>query len=326
MDRTPQAGSAERWVARVRSIRRFADGDRRAPYKPLLLLWLIGRQAAGLPTRVSFREAEEDLTRLMDRYRLGAKLRVAYPFVYLGTNRDLWRVETVGGDDVTAMPQSVRESRPFLLREEVTGALAPDFERALRNPGVRSRIVNILLEMEFPETLHTEILEEVDLGHLVVAVPSRRDPRFKSTVLLAYENRCSFCGFDGTLQGSPVAIDAAHVKMRAHRGPDHITNGVALCVFHHRLFDWGALGLDQDLRILVSRHLIVRKREAQISVMKLVGAPMHPPQPGYDPPAVDYVNWHYWNLFVRPHRTPSRPNTRRPDAARRVGNRSVHKP
>jgi len=34
---------------------------------------------------------------------------------------------------------------------------------------------------------------------------------FKSTVLRAYEDRCSFCGYDLRLGGSPVGIDAAHV-------------------------------------------------------------------------------------------------------------------
>ena len=51
---------ADYWVGRVQSIRRFTsrDKDTRAPYKPLLLLWHIGRVAKGLPERVSFTKAE----------------------------------------------------------------------------------------------------------------------------------------------------------------------------------------------------------------------------------------------------------------------------
>ena len=79
------------------------------------------------------------------------------------------------------------------------------------------------------------------------------------------------------------------------------------CTVHHRLFDRGAVGLDPDLRILVSRHMIVRAREANTALMRLVGMPMLPPQHGYEPPAIPYVNWHYWNLFVRPARRPSLP-------------------
>ena len=125
MDRSSQI--RQDWVTRVRSIRIFTDGDRRAPYKPLLLLWAIGRLVAGRPTRVSFGDAEDELTRLMEGHRLGASLRVGYPFVYLGTSRELWTVETAGGSDVASMPQRARDSRPFLIEEGVTGGLAPAF-------------------------------------------------------------------------------------------------------------------------------------------------------------------------------------------------------
>ena len=253
---------------------------------------------------MSFSEAELDLKLLMQRYRLGRSVRVGFPFVYLGTSRELWRVQDSNGDDVAKMPQSTKES-PVFLRKEVVGALAPDFERALQDPQVRSVVVNALLHMEFPETLHAEILDDVGLGHLVVPAPSKRDPNFKSTVLLAYENRCSFCGYSGSLRGTPVGIDAAHVQMRSHRGPDRIDNGLALCVLHHRLFDRGALGLDEDLRILVSQHMILREEESPVPVKELVGAPIRRPQPGYDTPAVSHVRWHYRNLFVGPQRQPA---------------------
>ena len=296
---------ADYWVDRVRSIRRFTrrDKDARAPYKPLLLLWLIGRLAEGQPAQVSFKEAELDLKLLMHRYRLGRNVRVAYPFVYLGQNRELWTVGDSNGNDVTRMPQATKES-PVFLREEAVGALTPEFELALHGPGVRSAVVNALLHMEFPETLHEGILDDVGLGHLVALASTRRDPSFKSTVLLAYEDRCSFCGFGGNLRGALVGVDAAHVKMRSHSGPDRIDNGLALCALHHRLFDRGALGLDEQLRILVSQHVMLREDESPVPVKDLVGAPMRRPQPGYKPPAVSFVRWHYRNLFIGPRRQP----------------------
>ena len=260
-DEVEAVGEADYWVERVRSIRRFTrrDRDARAPYKPLLLLWLIGRLAGRQPVEVSFKDAELDLKLLMHRYRLGRNVRVAYPFVYLGQSPELWTVEDSSGRDVARLPQSTKES-PVFLREEAVGTLAPEFELALHNPNVRSAVVNALLHMEFPETVHEEILHDVGLGHLVTPAPSRRDPNFKSAVLLAYENQCSFCGFSCSLRGGPVAVDAAHVKMRSKSGPDRIDNGLALCALHHRLFDRGGLGLNEDLRILVSQHMIVRGR------------------------------------------------------------------
>ena len=77
-----------------------------------------------------------------------------------------------------------------------------------------------------------------------------------------------------------MGIDAAHVQMRSHRGPACIDNGLALSVLHHRLFDRSALGLDEDLRILVSQHMTLREPEAPVSVMVLAGESMRPPQPG----------------------------------------------
>ena len=303
--------SPEYWAAKVRSIRRYTQGNRSAPYKPLLLLWLIGRQAAGLPTTVSFQEAEGELLELMDEHRMGAtRARVENPFVYLGTDRHLWRVEDLEGNDIAQMPQAKRMRRPLL--EEAVGSLAPRFEKALHDPYVRSQVVNALLDMCPPETQHSEILAEVSLAHLAAAAPTTKDPEFEQTVLSAYGFCCSFCGFNGALRGRPVAVEAAHLQMPSHHGPDHITNGLALCAFHHRLFDRGALGLNPDHRILVSRQMtLTRKGKGLIHVMRLAGAQMHKPRSGYDPPAPDYIDWHYRNLFVKPPRRPSLARRRR---------------
>ena len=126
------ASEADYWVERVTSIRRLAnrDKDKRAPYKPL---WLIGRVAAGQPAEVSLQEAELDLKLLMHRYRLGRSVRVACPFVYLGTNPELWCVVDSSGNDVCRMTQATKESAVF-LREEAVGALAPEFELTLHDP------------------------------------------------------------------------------------------------------------------------------------------------------------------------------------------------
>ena len=326
MERGSNADSAESWAARVRSIGVFKDGDGRAPYKPLLLLWAIARHIEGQPARVSFSEAEGPLGGLLDRYRFKAtRPKPQDPFVYLGSDRRIWRVETAAGLDVTQMDQTTKQRISFLRSAGVSGYLAPSFARALEDPQVRSRVVNELLDIAFPESLHQEVLEEVGLDHRVVVVPAHRDPRFKRTVLRAYENRCAFCGFDGILRSRPVAVEAAHVKMRSHRGPDDLANGIALCVLHHRLFDRGAMGLNGDLRILISEEMIVRDRRAGVSLINLVGLPMIRPLHGYDPPAVRYVNWHYKNIFVEPPRSLAGRRTRHPSTSSPIDQESPHR-
>lgn len=306
--------SKQDWVERVGSIGRYGTGDRRAPYKPLLLLWMIGLKANGQPSRISFRDAAQPLRALLDKHRFAkSDPKPQDPFVYLGSDRELWRVETASGDDVTTMRQETKLRVSFLREQGVTGRFAPPFEDALESTKLRSQVVNELLKA-FPETLHREVLDEVGLAHLVVPVPPKRDPGFRGAVLLAYENSCAFCGFDGILGGTTVAIDAAHVKMRSFDGPDDPDNGIALCVLHHRLFDRGAMGLDEDLRILVSQHMIVRDARTQMPVLSLVGRRMRKPQAAYHPPHTNYVNWHYENIFVEPPRTTTPLGSRHPSA------------
>ena len=298
-----EVSRADYWVERVKSIRRFTrrDKDARAPYKPLLLLWLIGRVVGKQPAEVSFSEAELDLKLLMHRYRLGRSVRVGFPFVYLGSSPELWSVHDSKGNDVSKMPQATKES-PVFLRKEAVGALSPEFELAMHDPGMRSAVVNALLHMEFPETLHDEILGDVNLRHVVTARKAARDPRFRDTVLRAYENRCSFCGYDLSLSGTPAGIEAAHVQMRAKGGPDRIENGMALCVRDHYLFDAGALGLDHDHRILVSEHLILRDGTSSEQIRGLAGSRMRRPLRRYRLPAVSHIEWHTKNFFKPPAR------------------------
>ena len=295
---------ADYWVERVQSVRRFkyGDSDKRAPYKPLLLLWLIGRLAEGRPDRVSFRDAENELKPLMNRHRVGnTRARVENPFVYLASNPELWAVQDSHGEDIRRMKPAKKQSVTF-LRAEVTGSLTAEFAQALRDAHVRSRVVNVLLQMEFPETQHERVLQEVGLGHLVVPEQAPRDPRFRSTVLRAYEDRCSFCGYDLRLAGSPVGIEAAHVQMRSLGGPDRIENGLALCVQHHSLFDNGALGLDGSHRILVSEHLNLSEQDSAERIRQLVGERIRRPLRRYRLPAAEHIDWHYKNLFKHPAR------------------------
>lgn len=49
-----------------------------------------------------------------------------------------------------------------------------------------------------------------------------------------------------------VALEAAHIKWKQHGGPCEIPNGLALCAIHHKAFDKGSIGTDENMRVLVS--------------------------------------------------------------------------
>lgn len=88
-----------------------------------------------------------------------------------------------------------------------------------------------------PETLVAE-------RSRVVVEAVVRDARFRRQVMSAYEYRCAVTGLEiGTLPEGRATrlLDAAHIRPVSDRGPDSVTNGIALTPTVHRLFDEGLI-------------------------------------------------------------------------------------
>src|ERR1043165_4538431 len=47
-------------------------------------------------------------------------------------------------------------------------------------------------------------------------------------------------------------LDAAHIRWHQAGGPDQESNGLALCVLHHKTFDLGAFTVNHEGLLLVS--------------------------------------------------------------------------
>ena len=84
------------------------------------------------------------------------------------------------------------------------------------------------------------------------AATHKRNPQFRRRVLVAYEYRCAVCGFDVRLGSVSIALNAAHIRWFQAGGPDEESNGLALCVLHHKTFDLGAFTVRPDGVLLVS--------------------------------------------------------------------------
>ena len=69
-------------------------------------------------------------------------------------------------------------------------------------------------------------------------------------MLKAYEYRCAVCGFDVRLGSVSIALDAAHIRWHQAGGPDEETNGLALCVLHHKTFDLGAFTVAEGIMLV----------------------------------------------------------------------------
>ncbi|MGC0205438.1 phosphorothioated DNA-binding restriction endonuclease [Streptomyces levis] len=285
------------WLERIAALRQWARNGSRAPHKPLLLLYALGRFQEDADRGLRYTGVEQDLQRLLAEYGPPHKTTPAYPFHHL-TSDGVWEVRTDRG------PGSPGSGVRDLRETGATGRLTPDLRAALRRePDLLGRIARLLLDLHFPPSLHGELCEAVGLdlepaeAERFAAARRRRDPRMRELVLTAYEYRCAFCGYDGRIGTVPVGLEAAHVRWWAFGGPDEIDNGLCLCSLHHKLFDKGVLGVGDDHRILVSQRFVGHSPAAREHVIALAGRPLVGPQPGASPVAAEHRDWHAHQVF-----------------------------
>ncbi|MFC7883817.1 phosphorothioated DNA-binding restriction endonuclease [Streptomyces sp. NPDC057376] len=285
------------WLERIAKLRQWTRSGTRAPHKPLLLLYALGRFQDDADGGLRYTAVERDLQGLLVEYGPPNKTTPAYPFHHLVSD-GVWEVRTDRG------PGSPGSGVRDLRETGATGRLAPDLRAALRRePDLLGRITRLLLDLHFPPSLHGELCEAVGLelepgaGERLSAVRRQRDPRMRELVLTAYEYRCAFCGYDGRIGAVPVGLEAAHVRWWAFGGPDETENGLCLCSLHHKLFDKGVLGVGGDRRILVSQRFVGHSPAAREHVIALAGRPLIGPQPGSRPVAAAHRDWHARQVF-----------------------------
>ncbi|MGZ3100652.1 phosphorothioated DNA-binding restriction endonuclease [Streptomyces sp. H72] len=285
------------WLERIAQLRQWTRSGTRAPHKPLLLLYALGRFQDDADGDLRYTAVEQDLQRLLIEYGPPNRTTPAYPFHHLVSD-GVWEVRTDRG------PGSPGSGVRDLRETGATGQLAPGLKAALRrDPDLLGRITRLLLDLHFPPSLHGELCEAVGLevepaaAERLSAVRRRRDPRMRELVLTAYEYRCAFCGYDGRIGAVPIGLEAAHVRWWALGGPDEIENGLCLCSLHHKLFDRGVLGVSVDHRVLVSQRFVGHSPAAREQVIALAGRPLVGPQPGVRPVAAAHRDWHARQVF-----------------------------
>ncbi|WP_188280597.1 phosphorothioated DNA-binding restriction endonuclease [Streptomyces sp. CBMA29] len=295
-------------LSTLKKLRRAQVNGGRAPHKPLLVLWLLGRFAATGTTVVTYDEAEEPVSRMINDFGppmasvSRAKSRAAMPFVHL--ERELWDLRDRDGNPIGPDAQ---ESGSALRDRGVHGRLHPHIERLLADASTLAAAVRLLLERHFTPALEIPICDAADLdlqaledlAHNPSAKKRPRRTGFAEEVLRAYAYACAFCGFDGALGRNPVGLEAAHIRWRSQDGPDELNNGLALCSLHHTLFDIGVLGLTPSLSIQVSQSYVTRSAAGR-TVDALHGQSITMSRPGR--PAVNpkHIVWHGRQVFKRP--------------------------
>lgn len=271
----------------------------RAPHKPLLLLYALGRVLRKSQRLLPFTEIERPVAALLTDFgppRLS--VHPEYPFWWLQSD-GVWEVKA----DSPMAPRSGHSDpkKSELARANAAGGFTSDVDRLLRrNPALVRRLADILLNAHFPESFHEDLLSATGLDDLPAIPGSRRDPAFRERILVAYERRCAICAFDVRLRNAPLGLDAAHIKWHQAGGPDKEPNGLALCVLHHKLFDRGAFSLTTDARVLLSQDL--HGSDGFAELLRWHGARLRPPQNPIWAPDPAFIAWHRKQVFHGPER------------------------
>ena len=112
------------WIERVGAIRKWTRGGERAPHKPLLLLFALGRlQRIGRNEPIRYVDAELPLASLLADFGPPRQTSPAYPFRRLA-NDGLWVLSTPSGQSVEDQPAALR-------RADARGVLETQFAEAL---------------------------------------------------------------------------------------------------------------------------------------------------------------------------------------------------
>ena len=288
----------------------------RAPHKPLLALWAIGRCLREEQRLVPYDEVACEVGDLLRRFG-PPRQRVSPDLPFWHLRRDgVWDVpeadriiETVSGH---AKVTSLR-------KEAARGGLPANVFQALQQDKlVAIEIAYSLVDAHFPETLQDDVLRAVGISadHAISTILDDRSHRpltegreyervwrrsrksaFATAVLDAYGERCAVCAFSIRMNSEPVALDAAHIKWHRAGGRDRdkVSNGISLCALHHRLFDAGAFTLSPKHTIITSRKAAGPGRDQyleQYSQKKILL-----PKKTSDYPNWSSLKWHYREVF-----------------------------
>lgn len=279
---------------RIKNLSIWKKGDQRAPHKPLLILYALGRLQDNNYRFLPYHEVREKLTQLLKDF---GPIRRSYhpeePFVRLTTD-GIW--------SLSSSREMVQISDRWLNANKISAGFNDEaYSLLLKDKNLVREIAEIVLVSHFPETIHEDILTAVGLNIEYGSNNRVRDPKFRDRILRAYEYSCAVCSFNVRLGYNLVAVEAAHIKWHQANGPDLEENGIALCSMHHKLFDRGVFTINRSKEIIVSEEAHGTSGFDEWLMRfhgTMVRSPIHPEyQPNYS-----YINWHIKEVFRGPGR------------------------
>jgi putative restriction endonuclease len=292
-------------IAAFNAIRVWQNGDRRAVHKPLLVLLALSRVNDVSSQTMDWNDAEPLLNSLLEEFGPdGSSNTRHYPFWHLRTD-GLWHLD--GPSEILNRPAGATPTLTELRQNHVRGGFTEPIYSALKaDPDLIAIVAQRIVDAHFPESIRGDVLDAVGLSQVeTMAAPRdpqrRRDPSFRAKVLLAYQYRCAVCGHDLRMGQQSIGLEAAHIKWFQANGPDEVSNGIAMCSLHHKVFDLGAFKiLPQTYQMVFSQHL--NGSEASHRMLAYHGSGMILPQAKEYLPDPANLDWHARQVFKSPAR------------------------
>ena len=291
--------SPDTWREIIGNLNVWKRGTERAPHKPLLLLLVLARVQQGGENAFPFEEIEKPLQDLLREFGPTRKsYHPEFPFWHLQSDgcwilTDADRMKTRTGRFQVTRGELLRNAAVARVPESLWSSLCE------RPTQIQSLATTLMLEF-WPSTLHQAIADAVGLNlepSLETVSRRQRSPLFRPAVITAYDRQCAVCGYDARLLDVSMGIEAAHIKWHAYGGPDSVDNGLALCSLHHVAFDYGAISLSENLRVLVSQDLRGQADMVREGLLAFRGQPLRLPNGESNEPQHDYTKWHRSHVF-----------------------------
>ncbi len=292
-----EEGQTKSIVSKFSSLKIWANGDQRAPHKPLLILLALANCQQGRQRLLPFAELQKKLKELLADFGPPRNSIKTVPPFWRLTKDGIWEIP---GSDKIQVQADGDPSKQALIKQKICGGFPEDiFEFLTSRPESISKLAQDILTEHFPETIHEDILLSVGLKPVDssdAALKAKRDPDFRKKILTVYHYQCAICGFDMRLGNIPVCLEAAHIKWHQAGGPAIEQNGMALCSMHHKMFDLGVFTLDDDYHIKASMH-VNGSCGPDEWLYRYVGKQINLPRSSDYFPARSYTKWHFKEVF-----------------------------
>jgi putative restriction endonuclease len=121
---------------------------------------------------------------------------------------------------------------------------------------------------------------------------------FRREIVKLYNETCCMSGLRVSANFTITMVDACHIEQFAKTFNNHPTNGIALCPNLHRAFDRGAISVNDNYEIILSKSF-KENMESEYSFHKLEGKSIILPSNSQYNPSFEGFAWHHKNVFKK---------------------------